>query len=114
MNSPENIERDPNAPELYFHANIYESADGAERDGWDGILDEDSVDLAYKIISKRVELGIESNPQLIPTTERELVQLVREGVRELVQSRKGTEDNSDMTMATLIPSPQEQDPARDK
>jgi hypothetical protein len=100
----ENIERDPTAPELFFDSQIYESADGAEYGAWDGILDADSVSLAYKIASKRTELGIESDPQLIPADEHELIQLVRDGVREMIKNRSETENDTDMTTISGVPT----------
>lgn len=59
--------------ESFWHSHIYESENGWERLGWEGILDPETVQLSSDLLAMREKYGVDPNSnELIPSDNERL------------------------------------------
>jgi hypothetical protein len=83
--------RNSQPPEQFFHSHMYESVDGAEFHGWDGILDPDAVAFAKELAKKREELEIADSPLLVPEDNIAMRAFLLAGLRQRRANRQPAE-----------------------
>lgn len=73
--------------EEFWHSHVYESHDGAESEGLEGVLESRTVELAHDLVEMRQRHGVDDEPTLLPMDNPDFMREFNRRVLDIVRSR---------------------------